>query len=98
VKLWDVWLYGEEDLALPLAPPDEAQLSPFEGETAEAVVAQVIEAELMATLEGMDPIRWAVAVRETGSGQPFRLLQGTAALVFSVALGPISEAVADWET
>lgn len=95
MKRWDVWLYEEADLdlAMPLAPPDEerAALFPARGKTAEAVVARVVRADLGTTLEGCDPVRWAVAIREHGSGQPFRLFQGTAELRFSVALGGFTE-------
>lgn len=96
MKQWDVWLYDEEDLALPLAPPDEDRLSQVKGATAESVAARVIRADLLATLEGDEPAPWAVAIREHGSGQPFRLLQGTATLVFSVSLGPIAERLEPW--
>ncbi|MFN8612451.1 MAG: hypothetical protein U0931_33205 [Vulcanimicrobiota bacterium] len=97
MKLWDVWLY-EEDLGLPLAPPDEERAAqrPARGATAEAVAARVIKADLLATMEGCDPVRWAVAIREHGSGQPFRLFQGIAHLTFRVTLGEVSVAEPAW--
>ena len=56
----------------------------------------MIKADLLATMEGCDPVRWAVAIREHGSGQPFRLFQGIAHLTFRVTLGEVSVAEPAW--
>lgn len=103
MKLWDVWVYEAQDLGGLLVPPNEEQAAEhpepgLPGETAEEVASRVIGEELALVLEDLEaPTPWAVAIREHGSGQPFRLFSGTAALTLTVLVGQVSEATApDW--